>query len=327
MARLAYAYASTAEVRLGPLLERSGLTRQQIQDRSTPLSVSDQISFVNQVAEALGDDLLGFHLARHYDLREIGWYYYVIASSENFLQALQRGARCSALVNEGLSQRAIDGREIGLRSRHAGVTRHSDRHQIEFWTTSLVRMSRQLTGVRIVPRHIALVHLRHRGAAEFVRFLGCDIKFGAPVDEVMFAGRLRDVPLLHSDPYLNRLLVSYCRETLARRGGRRHSTRTQVENAIVPLLPHGNARVAEVARQLGMSQRSLSRRLAQEGSNFSTLLNELRLALARRYLVEEGLAVSQIAWLLGYQDVAAFSNAFKRWTGTTPSEARSTLRK
>ena len=322
MARLAYAYASTARVRLAPLLKRARLTRSQIHDRDGPLSVRDQIRFVNLVAEALGDDLLGFHLARHYDLRELGWYYYVIASSENFLQALQRGARCSSLVNESLAQRAIDGRDIGLRSRHTGISRHHDRHQIEFWTTSLVRMSRELTGVRISPRHINLVHLRHRGAAELARFFGCELKFAAAVDEVMFPGRLRDLPLLHSDPYLNRLLVRYCVEALARRKGSPDSMRTRVENAIVPMLPHGNARASHIARRLGVSQRSLVRHLGREGLSFSKVLNELRLALAKRYLLAEGLSVSNVAWLLGYQDVAAFSNAYKRWTGTTPSDAK-----
>jgi AraC-like DNA-binding protein len=96
--------------------------------------------------------------------------------------------------------------------------------------------------------------------------------------------------------------------------------RTRVESAIIPELPHGNVRAGHVARRLGLSQRSLARHLAQEGLSFSKLLSELRLELARRYLVDEQLPVSHVAWLLGYQDVAAFSNAFKRWTGTAPSE-------
>jgi AraC-like DNA-binding protein len=70
-----------------------------------------------------------------------------------------------------------------------------------------------------------------------------------------------------------------------------------------------------------MSQRSLARHLSNEGLNFSQLLNELRLELAKRYLTDEQLSVSHVAWLLGYQEVAAFSHAFKRWTGKTPTKA------
>jgi AraC-like DNA-binding protein len=97
--------------------------------------------------------------------------------------------------------------------------------------------------------------------------------------------------------------------------------RTKVENAIIPLLPHGNAQASQVARRLGVSQRSLARHLAHEGLNFSKLLNQLRQQLARQYLRDEQLSVSHVAWLLGYQDVAAFSNAFKRWTGKRPTDA------
>jgi AraC-like DNA-binding protein len=91
---------------------------------------------------------------------------------------------------------------------------------------------------------------------------------------------------------------------------------------VVPLLPHGKARTSEIARQLGVSQRTLGRRLSEEGLTFSELLNSLRLDLANRHLADRDLAISQIAWLLGYRDVGAFSHAFKRWTGKSPGRVR-----
>jgi AraC-like DNA-binding protein len=98
-----------------------------------------------------------------------------------------------------------------------------------------------------------------------------------------------------------------------------------VENAIVPLLPHGRAEVGEIARRLGVSRRTLARRLALEDLSFSQLLEDLKLHLARRYLADGTLSISQIAWLLGYQEIGAFSRAFKRWTGKTPRDSRSML--
>ena len=95
-----------------------------------------------------------------------------------------------------------------------------------------------------------------------------------------------------------------------------------VENAVVPLLPHGKAQTSEIARQLGVSQRTFARRLSQEGLTFSELLDSLRSDLAHRHLADQDLAISQIAWLLGYREVGAFSHAFKRWTGKTPGKAR-----
>ena len=98
-----------------------------------------------------------------------------------------------------------------------------------------------------------------------------------------------------------------------------------MENAIVPLLPHGKPRAGTVARDLGLSPRTLARRLEAEGLSFSSVLEKLRQDLARRYLAEDQLSIAQIAWLLGYRETAAFSHAFKRVTGKTPREARSDI--
>ena len=71
-----------------------------------------------------------------------------------------------------------------------------------------------------------------------------------------------------------------------------------------------------------MSQRTFERRLAAEGMTFSAVVRNLRATLAQRHLNDPSLSISQIAWLLGYHEVSAFSKAFKRWTGKAPREVR-----
>ena len=99
-----------------------------------------------------------------------------------------------------------------------------------------------------------------------------------------------------------------------------------MENAIAELLPHGQAAQAEIAKHIGMSQRTLARRLAEEGSSFSELLSAVRRALANRYLMNPSLSISEIAWLLGYSEVSTFTRAFHRWTGASPSARRASAR-
>ena len=98
--------------------------------------------------------------------------------------------------------------------------------------------------------------------------------------------------------------------------------RTRVENAISSLLPHGRVVVDDVARSLGMTKRTLARRLSDEGLNFTEVLQQLRRDVAVRYLDDPKLHISKIAWLLGFNEVSAFTRAFKRWTGKTPSQMR-----
>jgi len=71
-----------------------------------------------------------------------------------------------------------------------------------------------------------------------------------------------------------------------------------------------------------MSQRSLTRHLADEGKTFAEILEQLQRRLASRYLADERMSVQQTAWLLGYSEVGAFNHAYKRWTGTTPRRTR-----
>ena len=325
MTRLAYARAKTAGIALDPLLRTAGLTPHQIEDPQTVIRVRDQIRFLNLVAAALEDDLLGFHLAQTADLRQLGLLYYVLASSEILIDALQRAVRYSSIVNEGISLRCIDGKSVRISFHCVGVGRHQDRHQIECTMTALVRMCRQLTGLRLLPNRVRLMH--HRASnAEFTKFFGDNVEFGAGADDITFSNNIRQSPVVDADPHLNKLLISYCEEAISHRSKTRGSFRSSVENAVVPLLPHGKARAGEIARQLGVSQRTFARRLELEGLTFSELLDNLRSDLANRYLADWDLPIAQIAWLLGYQDVSAFSHAFKRWTGKTPGKARAEYR-
>ena len=157
--------------------------------------------------------------------------------------------------------------------------------------------------------------------------VGCAVKTGANVDEIIFSRESGEYPIVTADPYLNRLCVRFCEETLARLGKKTSPLKVKVENVIAALLPHGEMHFDAVAVQLGMSGRTLARKLALEGHSFTKILEDLRLALARRYLAESEMSISEIAWLLGYSEVANFTHAFHRWTGTNPRTERAKARR
>ena len=145
--------------------------------------------------------------------------------------------------------------------------------------------------------------------------------------KLFLAGKAAKYPIVTADPYLNRLCVRFCEETLARLGKKTSPLKVKVENVIAALLPHGEMHFDAVAVQLGMSGRTLARKLALEGHSFTKILEDLRLALARRYLAESEMSISEIAWLLGYSEVANFTHAFHRWTGTNPRTERAKARR
>jgi AraC-like DNA-binding protein len=323
LTRLTYAHLKASRIDALALLEEANLTLHQIKDTSIRLRVRDQIRFLNLAAVALQDELLGFHLAQQPDLREFGFLYYISASSGQLGEALQKLARYSSIANEGVSLKYLSGTNVGISFRYIGVSRYQDRHQIEFFVAALIRLCRQLTGVRLVPFRVRLTHRRDDKRSELVKFFGGRVEFGATVDEVSFTLASKNIPIVSADHHLNKLLVIYCEEALRRRPINRSSFRSDVENALVPLLPHGRAKLDEIARRLGVSRRTLARRLSAERLTFSAIVESLKIELAKRYMADEDLSISQVAWLLGYQEVSSFTHAFKRWTGKTPRQARS----
>jgi AraC-like DNA-binding protein len=322
LSRLAIAHLKSAGVPVEPLLRRVGLTPQVIANPEERLSVRSQITLLDQAAIALKDDCLGFTMARDFDPRELGLLYYVMASSQTLGDALKRVARYSDITNEALVVRYREQNGLMINLSYSGVPRHLDRHQIEFCMFAVLRLCRVLTGRNLVPQHFWISHHRSGTNSETARFVGTAMEFGASTDEFALNFSARELPLVHADPYLNNLLLKCCEAALVNRSGNVSQLRTRVENAISSLLPHGRVVVDDVARSLGMSQRTLARNLADEGLNFTEVLQQLRRDLADGYLGDRTLHISKIAWLLGFNDVSAFTHAYKRWTGKAPRQMR-----
>jgi AraC-like DNA-binding protein len=323
IARAAYTRALKAHLDVGPLLKSSDLTTRQLKNSHFRIPCNNQIKFLNVVADELRDPFLGIHLAEGIDLREMGLLYYVIASSETLGDALRRLARYSGINNEAIQITCHEAKDIKVKFEYMGVARLSDRHQIEFFVVTLLRICSQLTGRPLSPRGVKLAHRRTKLPAEISKAFDCNVAFGSNVDEVVYPGLAKSIPTVNADPYLNSLLVRYCEEALSNRRVRSSPWRLRVENAIVPLLPHGQANIEEIAPRLGVGRRTLARLLASEGCSFSKILDSLRLDLAKSYLREQNLPISEVAWLLGYKEGSAFDHACKRWTDKTPTEIRS----
>jgi AraC-like DNA-binding protein len=322
LSRLAIARLKSAGVPVAPLLGRVGLTPEVIDDPEERLSVRSQVALLDEAAIALKDDCIGFTLARDFDPRETGLLYYVMASSQTLGDALKRVARYSQITNEALVVGSREENRLVINLSYSGVPRHSERHQIEFFMFAGLRICRMLTGRDLVPQYFSIAHYRSEGISEMARFVGTKVEFGADRDEFALNADARELPLTHADFYLNNLLLKYCEAALADRSGDMSQLRTRVENAISSLLPHGRVLVEDVARSLGMSNRTLTRRLSDEGLNFTEIFQQLRRDLAVRYLDDRKLHVSKIAWLLGFNEVSAFTHACKRWTGKTPRQMR-----
>jgi AraC-like DNA-binding protein len=217
---------------------------------------------------------------------------------------------------------------VAFQSEFVALPRHAVRQNAEFGMAVLLKALRELAGRNIHPSRVAFAHARNSNLPEFDRYFGCDVEFaraameGTSSDLFEFSNDVLAIPLITADVKLVRALAPFVEMAERERKTPAGSLCAAVENEVEKLLPHGKANAKAVAKALALSVRTLSRRLAEEGTTYAEVVDRLRRSLALQYLKEPGITLSEIAWLLGYQGSTSFNHAFKRWTGYSPTETR-----
>jgi len=169
------------------------------------------------------------------------------------------------------------------------------------------------------PRAVHLMHQAPSNAAEYDRLLGCPVTFGHPIGEFVFDASFLDLPLLSSNPTLCRLVRRHADELLARVPSDQDLL-VRARTLLPMLLKDPEQSLVNLADQLGVGERTLQRKLAEHGITYEELLDKTREEHAIRSLESGALSVQELAYELGFSSTAAFSRAFRRWRGMSPSE-------
>jgi AraC-like DNA-binding protein len=305
-----------------PLLAKAELSRAQLLQAPVGVSVASQYRFLEIAAGEIGDPLLGFHVAAEIDLRDIGLLFYLAAASKTVSEALEYLAQYAATTNEEIRLEISRAQEETLLTfRHVLSADDPRRQHSELVALAFNRVLRQLTNRDFSPLRVKFAHARASELKEVHRMLRCPVEFAQPVDGWVLPQRVMELPVISEDTRLLQILKAHGDNLLAERRTAT-SMRGLVENQLHGVLSSGRVQAAGIAKQLGMSERSLRRHLAQEGATFAEILDGLRNRLALRYLRDQRVSLQQIAWLLGYSEIGAFSHAFKRWTGNSPGRVR-----
>jgi AraC-like DNA-binding protein len=271
----------------------------------------------------LDDSALGLHLAKQSNPREVGLLFYVASAAKTIGEALTLYGRYCRIVNEAVRLKASRSSEgVRVQLHFIGLPSHLARQNVEFMIAASIKGLREIAGRNICPAHVTFVHPRNSDLREFERFFGCPVEFGAPMDQIAFSNETMAIPVVTEDRHLLETLQPICDEAAKERNTPKGTLRASVENEVQKLLPHGKAKRQTVARALGMSERTLSRKLTEERTAYDEIVDQLRRSLALQYIKDQGISLSQIAWLLGYEGSTSFNHAFVRWTGRSPSTSR-----
>ena len=193
----------------------------------------------------------------------------------------------------------------------------------EYCISLIVLHMREETEDRLAIDSVAYTH-QVDDPAEYEKILRCPVRSRTTWNGIAVPRQSWQVPMRRRDNILNNLLGQQAGEVPA--GSDESGLALQVRGLIAGRIGRDDTRIAAVAREMATTPRTLQRRLAASSSSYEELLDRVRRETAERWLTRERLSISEISYLLGYSEAAAFHRAFKRWVGMTPQEFRRSAR-
>ncbi|MBE2258127.1 MAG: AraC family transcriptional regulator [Rhodobacteraceae bacterium] len=276
---------------------------------------------IGRAVGLIADPAFGLAAADCWHPSNLGVLGYAWLSSSTLRQGLQRIERYARLLGDRWSCRCT-AETAGLRyvcdhGRSDPVVGHVMADYLLSVALAMCRSNsrRQLNPVRVFLRRPLPADPR-----PYQDFFACELHFGAAEDALLLASADAEALLPTANHELAATFDAILAEQLAMRSAEDLVSRCQA--FLLKQLTSGEPCVDDLVKALGMSRRTLQRRLGERGSSYQQVLQETRFALAKRYLRDSARSVTEITFLLGFSEQGAFTRAFKRWSGAAPSDYR-----
>ena len=222
----------------------------------------------------------------------------------------------------GASMRLDEYGALGLFILHCdGERRLGMRLSNEATLASAISIARQVSPVPVAPLEVLIRHSAPHPATAHEEWFGAPIRFEADLDGILFSREALAQPNILGDAGISGYLATHLERELSEIADEAPLV-VQTRDAIAQALSEGAPKMAEIARDLGLSARSFHRRLSEHGLSFQTLTEETRRDLAEGLLRDGRHSLAEIAFLTGFAEQSSFTRAFKRWVGMTPASYR-----
>ncbi len=303
------------------LREGTGLEGLDLQDRELRIPVEAEEALWGRAMAATADPALGLLAAERLRDDDYGVLVYLGRHAATVGEALSRVCRWFALVNREVQFDVVSGEhELALEMSVPGLPGPLPRAAAEYTLAATLLRMRFATGLPMAPLRVDLPFPKPEDR-EAGRVFGCPVNHGAEVPRLVLSESTWTTAVPGADAALSAILERHA-ALLADSIPEVEQFIDRVRRHVAQGLPDGAPSVERVARSLGMSGRSLQRRLKEEGRSFSEVLDEVRLRLARLHVAQPHASLAETAFLLGFSEQSAFTRAFRRWTGETPGAWR-----
>ncbi len=305
------------------LAARSAIAIEELRDVDRRIPFARYVALMRAAKKLTNDPALALHYGETNDMSQISVVGLIAYACETMLEAMAQVNRYGRLVIE------FDGpkERFGVAHRDGGLWAVDNRENPnEFPELTESTFARMICGPRRfgVTQLAKAVHVTHPAPAyraEYARIYGAPVTFEAGWNAVLLDEKWMGHKISVQPRYVFGILSEHADELLKSLENSK-TTRGRVESLLMPVLHKGEASMDAIAGRMEISRQTLFRQLKAEGTNFEKVLDELRHQLAVQYLRGKKASVNETAYLVGFSEPAAFSRAFKRWTGVSPREMR-----
>jgi AraC-like DNA-binding protein len=306
------------------LVRASGLDPADLEDQDNRIPFGTYVALMRAAKALTGDPALALHFGEAVDISQmsiVGLLGQACATAMEAFAQVNRYARLTVDVDLGGADR------LALVPRGGGLwlvdRRPAPNDFPELTESGFARMvaSARRFGIATPVREVHVTHDAPPWRAEYDRIFQAPIVFESDWNALRIDEAMMTMPIALQPRYVFGILSERA-EALLESLENAKTVRGRVESLLLPMLHTGEAGIDAVAGQMGLSRQTLYRRLKAEGVTFEAVLDALRHRLALDYLAGGKVSVNEAAYLTGFSDRAAFSRAFKRWTGAGPGARR-----
>lgn len=306
------------------LLGQHGLSEAELADPQLRVDNRTLLAIWDAAPTAADDENFGLLAAQHYAPGMFQVLDYLVATAPTLGEAFARGRKHARLLHDLLRlELRIDGEEATI-VQQPGSQMPLPRAQGDFFMGALVILTRRLTGREVPPLQIGFRHTAPDDRAPARRLFRCPIVYDAPENTITFASELLQRPSREADPQLANVVVAHAR-LLGQQLPEGDPLLVQVKRCVAQQL-RDTPTLATTARALGMSERTLRRRLDALDTSFQRIVSDLRVEAAERLLRDNIRSLDAVALDVGLSGGRALARTLRRATGKTPSQLRAELR-
>jgi len=305
------------------LMQSAGLSGLDRVDPDSRLRTTSLLKLWREVIDGLDDPIVGIRLGVSVRTLDLGLVGYAMHHSRDLHGALNRLSRYGRILSEAIQFSVLETGEGAVVVWRGHPALEALRHPVEVAVATVVSVGREITGTDLTPISIDLTSPNPKALGEYRSRFRCPVEFGRPNSSLTFSNKQLQLPTQAPDATLLKYLDDLAAITLGPLEDRDLTTVAKVRRALWSELSGGRPNLWRTSADMGVSARTLQRRLGEEHSSFSIVLDDLRRDLSDELLSDRQLSVAQVAFLLGYSEPSAFQRAYRRWRGVSPRRYRS----